>query len=79
MNTCNSGRESSKSMFIFADQFCLEGKVVGSGFLEINDGKLGILSENRPDEAAEIIDYAEYWIAPGLVDTHIHGFRHYGQ
>ncbi len=33
--------------------------------------------ENRPEEAEEIIDYAGYWIAPGLVDTHIHGFRNH--
>lgn len=77
MNISNSGRESSKSMFIFADQFFLEGKVVGPGFLEIKDGKFGVFSENRPDGAAEIIDYAGYWIAPGLVDTHIHGFRNH--
>ncbi len=34
-------------------------------------------SANRPEEAEEIIDYAGYWIAPGLVDTHIHGFRNH--
>ncbi|PDY75193.1 N-acetylglucosamine-6-phosphate deacetylase [Bacillus cereus] len=61
-------------MFIFADQFFLEGEVVGPGFLEIKDGKFGVFSENRPDESAEIVDYAGDWIAPGLVDTHIHGF-----
>lgn len=61
-------------MFIFADRFFLERKVVGPGFLEIKDGKFGVFSEKQPDEAAEIIDYAGYWIAPGLVDTHIHGF-----
>ncbi|WP_227495132.1 N-acetylglucosamine-6-phosphate deacetylase [Bacillus cereus] len=77
MNTSNSGRESSKSMFIFADQFFLEGKVIGPGFLEIKDGEFGVFSENRPDEAAEIIDYAGHWIAPGLVDTHIHGFQNH--
>lgn len=77
MNTSNLGRESSKSMFIFADQFFLEEKVIGPGFLEIKDGKFGVFSENRPDEAAEIIDYAGCWIAPGLVDTHIHGFRNH--
>ncbi|MCP1124652.1 N-acetylglucosamine-6-phosphate deacetylase [Bacillus sp. 3103sda1] len=64
-------------MFIFADQFFLEEKVIGPGFLEIKDGKFGVFSENRPDEAAEIIDYAGCWIAPGLVDTHIHGFRNH--
>ena len=25
-------------------------------------------------EDAEVKDYTGYWIAPGLVDTHIHGF-----
>ncbi|MEI5889150.1 N-acetylglucosamine-6-phosphate deacetylase [Bacillus luti] len=65
------------SIFIFADKFFLEGKVVGPGFLEIKDGKFGVFSENRPEEAAEIIDYAGCWIAPGLVDTHIHGFRNH--
>ncbi|KMQ06138.1 N-acetylglucosamine-6-phosphate deacetylase [Bacillus thuringiensis] len=65
------------SIFIFADKFFLEGKVVGPGFLEIKAGKFGIFLENRPEEAEEIIDYAGYWIAPGLVDTHIHGFRNH--
>ncbi|MGH0430704.1 N-acetylglucosamine-6-phosphate deacetylase [Bacillus hominis] len=77
MNTSNLGRESSKPMFIFADRFFLEGKVVGPGFLEIIDGEFGIFSENQSDEAAEIIDYAGHWIAPGLVDTHIHGFQNH--
>lgn len=64
-------------MFIFAERFFLEGKVVGPGFLEIKDGKFGDFSENQSDEAAEIIDYAGHWIAPGLVDTHIHGFQNH--
>ncbi|HFK1453079.1 TPA: N-acetylglucosamine-6-phosphate deacetylase [Bacillus pacificus] len=65
------------SIFIFADKFFLEEKVVGPVFLEIKDGKFGIFLENRPEEAEEIIDYGGYWIAPGLVDTHIHGFRNH--
>lgn len=64
-------------MFIFAERFFLEGKVVGPGFLEIKDGEFGDFSENQSDEAAEIIDYAGHWIAPGLVDTHIHGFQNH--
>ena len=64
------------SIFIFADKFFLrEGR--RSWFLEIKDGKFGIFLENRPEEVEEIIDYAGYWIAPGLVDTHIHGFRNH--
>lgn len=65
------------SIFIFADRFFLEGKVTGPGFLGIKDGKFGKFSESSPEEAAEIIDYAGHWIAPGLVDTHIHGFRNH--
>ncbi|PER29283.1 MULTISPECIES: N-acetylglucosamine-6-phosphate deacetylase [Bacillus cereus group] len=65
------------SIFIFVDQFFLEGRVTGPGFLEIKDGKFGVFSENKPEEAAEIIEYAGHWIAPGLVDTHIHGFRNH--
>ncbi|MBJ8049374.1 N-acetylglucosamine-6-phosphate deacetylase [Bacillus cereus group sp. N18] len=65
------------SIFIFADKFFLEGKVAGPGFLEIKDGKFGDFSKDRPEEAAEVIEYAGHWIAPGLVDTHIHGFRNH--
>jgi N-acetylglucosamine-6-phosphate deacetylase len=65
------------SKYIFADTFFFEGKIEGPGFLEIKDGLYGSFSENSPDDAAEIIDYTGYWIAPGLVDTHIHGFRNH--
>ena len=37
------------------------------------DGKFGKHVEQIP-EGAEVIDYTGYSIAPGLVDTHIHGF-----
>ncbi|HFU7085460.1 N-acetylglucosamine-6-phosphate deacetylase [Bacillus cereus] len=65
------------SIFIFADKFFLEEMVTGPGFLEIKDGKFGVFSEDIPEEAAEIHEYAGHWIAPGLVDTHIHGFRNH--
>lgn len=65
------------STFIWADQFFLDDQEAGPGFLEINNGKFGAFTEKRPDAAAEIIDYRGYWIAPGLVDTHIHGFKNH--
>ena len=40
------------------------------------DGRFGDWTENVP-EGAEILDYSNYQIAPGLVDTHIHGFAGY--
>jgi N-acetylglucosamine-6-phosphate deacetylase len=45
--------------------------------LEIKDGIFGSFIENRPDDVAEIIDYTGHGIAPGLVDTNIHGFRNH--
>lgn len=65
------------STFICADQFFLDDQVAGPGFLEIENGKFGAFTEKRPDAAAEIIDYRGHWIAPGLVDTHIHGFKNH--
>lgn len=73
MNT-NKG---CKSSYIFADKFFLEGKVEGSGYLEINEGRFVGFSENLSEKEAEIINYAGHWIAPGLVDTHIHGFQNH--
>nr|WP_255285935.1 N-acetylglucosamine-6-phosphate deacetylase [Bacillus wiedmannii] len=51
--------------------------VIGPGFLEVKDGKFGVFLEDRPKETAKIIEYRGHWIAPGLVDTHIHGFRNH--
>jgi N-acetylglucosamine-6-phosphate deacetylase len=63
--------------YIFADKFFLDEKVTGPGFLEIKAGKFGAFSENKPTKSAEIIDYEGKWVAPGLVDTHIHGFQNH--
>lgn len=63
--------------YIYADKFFLDGTVTGPGFLKIKDGRFGDFSKEMPDKAAEVIDYTGHWIAPGLVDTHIHGFRNH--
>ncbi|WHY77087.1 N-acetylglucosamine-6-phosphate deacetylase [Neobacillus sp. WH10] len=64
-------------LFVYADKFFLEDGVAGPGFLEIKDGKFGTFYETLPNETAEVIDYAGQWVAPGLVDTHIHGFKNH--
>jgi N-acetylglucosamine-6-phosphate deacetylase len=64
-------------LFVYADKFFLEDGVTGPGFLEIKDGKFGAFFETLSNETAEVIDYAGQWIAPGLVDTHIHGFKNH--
>ncbi|MGM9886276.1 MULTISPECIES: N-acetylglucosamine-6-phosphate deacetylase [unclassified Lactococcus] len=59
--------------YIKADQFFYPYDVKKGGYLEIKDGKFGEWMAQVP-ENAEVVDYSGQWIAPGLVDTHIHGF-----
>lgn len=59
--------------YIKADKFFYPYQTLTGGFLEIRDGKFGEHVQEIPEEA-EVKDYSGYWIAPGLVDTHIHGF-----
>ena len=59
--------------YIKADQFFYPQGIREGGYLEIKEGKFGHLVQELPAQA-ELIDYSGYAIAPGLVDTHIHGF-----
>ncbi|MFP7299795.1 N-acetylglucosamine-6-phosphate deacetylase [Neobacillus niacini] len=63
--------------YVYADKFFLHDGVYGPGFLEVKDGKFAAFSEVHPNESANVIDFSGYWIAPGLVDTHIHGFKNH--
>ncbi|MEH7376343.1 N-acetylglucosamine-6-phosphate deacetylase [Neobacillus drentensis] len=63
--------------FVFADRFFLEDGVAGPGYMEIKEGKFGSFFVTLPTEAAYVINYEGKWIAPGLVDTHIHGFKNH--
>lgn len=62
--------------FVKAAKFFLPHEVKGPGFLEIVDGKFGSYFKEVPEDS-EIIDYKDNFIAPGLVDTHIHGFMNH--
>ncbi len=55
-----------------ADKFFLPGAPVGPGYLLIEDGIFGQFTTVEP--VCEIVDYTGSWVAPGLVDTHIHGY-----
>ncbi|SEK53479.1 N-acetylgalactosamine 6-phosphate deacetylase [Carnobacterium iners] len=65
------------SKYIFAEQFFLENNVTGPGYLEIIEGKFGDFYQEKPSTGNEILDYTGYSVAPGLVDTHIHGFKNH--
>lgn len=60
--------------FVKADRFFYKSGAKGAGYLEINQGKFGGYYQDVSDDA-QIIDHSGKWIAPGLIDTHIHGFR----
>ncbi|WP_099974282.1 N-acetylglucosamine-6-phosphate deacetylase [Lactobacillus terrae] len=60
--------------YIHAKKFFLPNKTEVGGYLEVTDsGKFGqyFTENNKPN--GEIVDYSNQMIAPGLVDTHIHG------
>jgi N-acetylglucosamine-6-phosphate deacetylase len=63
--------------FVFADRFFLEDGVAGPGYLQIKDGKFGSFYVTLPSESVQVINHPGKWIAPGLVDTHIHGFKNH--
>lgn len=60
---------------IRADRFFLPSRTSGIGYLTVEDGRFGRFSPQAPD--CRIIDRTGMWVAPGLVDTHIHGFLGY--
>ncbi|KPI46449.1 N-acetylglucosamine-6-phosphate deacetylase [Clostridioides difficile] len=43
------------------------------GYLSIIDGKFGKFQKEKPQAIDSVIDFSGKYIAPGLVDTHIHG------
>lgn len=58
--------------YIYADKFFMNYGIEENGYLSIIDGKFGHFQKEKP-ESAEIVDYSGKYIAPGFVDTHIHG------
>lgn len=60
--------------YIHADKFFLKNRTERGGYLEVQDnGKFGFYYAEGEKPAGKILDYSGKWVAPGLVDTHIHG------
>lgn len=57
---------------IKADKFFLPAGPQLGGYLMVEDGVFSAWQADEP--SCEIKDYTGSWIAPGMVDTHIHGF-----
>lgn len=61
--------------FVYADKFFFTNECKGAGYLEITDGTFGEYVKEKPiGSDIRIVDESGKWIAPGLVDTHIHGY-----
>lgn len=63
------------SYYIHAAKFFLKNTTENGGYLEVtDDGKFGeFIPTDHPAPKGKVVDYDGQWIAPGLVDTHIHG------
>lgn len=58
-------------MFYKANYIILEDKVLESYYMEVENGKIKSFSKDKPEEYEDLGEI----IAPGLVDTHIHGYH----
>ncbi|EFR31895.1 N-acetylglucosamine-6-phosphate deacetylase [Eremococcus coleocola] len=61
--------------YIHAKAIVLDTETVENAYLAITDqGLFGEIVKDLP-AGGEVIDYSDYTLAPGLVDTHIHGYK----
>lgn len=58
---------------IKSDELVLPSGIDGFGYLVIEDGKFQGITVEEP-AGMRIVDRMGCWVAPGFVDTHIHGF-----
>ncbi len=56
-----------------ASKFLLPGAAQRDGYLTVVDDKFGHWTAEAP-EGVPVVDCSGKWVAPGFVDTHIHGF-----
>ena len=59
--------------YVYAELFYCANGVKGPGYLAIEDGNFGGFQTEKPE--GEILDYSGKQVAPGFVDTHIHGYN----
>lgn len=60
--------------YVYAKQIVLDDQVIDKAYLTIEDGKFGPILMEEPQDAP-IKVYSNSIVAPGLVDTHIHGYK----
>lgn len=61
----------SESYWITADKvICSESSE--KRWIEIRDQKFVSIQQSAPPSAVKIFDFGQYWLFPGIVDTHVH-------
>ena len=67
-----------RDVCVHARRFVLPRGVVREGYLLIEGGRFSSFTAEKPVGVGEggvaLVDEGDAWVAPGLVDTHIHGF-----
>lgn len=58
---------------IKSDHIVLPGGIDGFGYVLVRDGHIEQVAVEEPDDV-RIVDRMGCWVAPGFVDTHMHGF-----
>lgn len=59
--------------YIKSNQIFLE-ECIQSGYIKVEDGIIQAVEEQPFDSQADVVDYSDYLIVPGYVDTHVHGY-----
>lgn len=59
--------------YIKSDRIVLEDREI-DGFIRIEGDVIAAIEESPSDVDAKILDYTGFTVAPGYVDTHVHGY-----
>ena len=60
-------------MYLYCDHICLPGGRIFHGYLKAENGKIKEIRNEKP-VGEEIVDYTGYYLIPGFIDMHIHGW-----
>lgn len=60
-------------MYIYCDHICLPHGRFFDGYIKMENGKIAAICNQKP-EGEEIADYSGYYVLPGFIDIHIHGW-----
>ncbi|WP_077598289.1 N-acetylglucosamine-6-phosphate deacetylase [Olsenella urininfantis] len=65
--------QEQETLYVKSGHIVLPGGVVASGYLPVADGVFRPVTQEAK-AGARVLDRSDRWIAPGFVDTHVHGF-----